>query len=55
MNMNKTKVMFNGQLTGQQTMIGNKMMERVEAHIYIYIYLGPKSSANSTQKRNQKE
>ncbi len=33
MNLKKTKMMFNNQLAGQQIMIGNETLERVEEYI----------------------
>ncbi len=50
MNMKKTKVMFNNQLAGQQIMIGNETLERVEE----YIYLGEAVSANPAHDREIK-
>ncbi len=42
MNIKKTKEMFNKQLAGQQIMIGNEKLERVEE----YIHLGQTFGAN---------
>ncbi len=42
MNMRKTKVIFHNQQAGQQIMIGNDTLGRVEE----YIYLGQTVSAN---------
>ncbi len=50
MNMKETKVLFNNQLAGQQIMIGNETLKRVE----IYIYLGQTVSANPAHDREIK-
>ncbi len=51
MNMKKIKVMFNNQLAGQQIMIGNETLERVEE----YIYYGQTVGANPAHDKEIKK